>query len=327
MNELDWLLLAYELNKNGNNRILSLDEVMTNNLNHEHKVSWIHLNATHAQSEEWLKANSRLDPIVVEALLAEETRPRISETEHGVVIILRGVNLNNNAEPEDMVSIRLFINNQQIISVRKRRLKGVVAIENELLHGGGPKTSGEFLEKLIEHLILNMEPAVATMNKHIDDVEEVLPDAVDIKDREQLAALRRQATIFKRYLSPQKEVLEKLKNSNFPWLSKINKRNIHEDLEHLIRFIEDIDEIKERAQIVHDELRHSSSERLNRNMYIITVFSAIFLPLSFLTGLFGVNLAGIPKASDPWSFPIFTAFIILCTLIFILVFKKLKLIR
>lgn len=72
--------------------------------------------------------------------MAEETRPRITEIKDGMLVILRGVNLNENAEPEDMISIRMWIDEQRIITMRKRPLKAVNDIEKTLKDSTGPKT-------------------------------------------------------------------------------------------------------------------------------------------------------------------------------------------
>lgn len=73
------------------------------------RLAWAHLNANHADTAAWLASQiSNLDDIVIEALLAEETRPRFVPVNDGVLLTLRGVNLNANADPEDMVSIRML---------------------------------------------------------------------------------------------------------------------------------------------------------------------------------------------------------------------------
>ena len=88
---------------------------------------WVHLDRTHASAECWLRDTADLDPLAVEALLAEETRPRATSIREGLLVILRGVNLNVGADPEDMISIRIWIDATRIISLRARTL---MAIQN-----------------------------------------------------------------------------------------------------------------------------------------------------------------------------------------------------
>ena len=78
---------------------------------------WTHLDANHENIKDSIKKFSDLDPIIVDALIAAETRPRMLQSHEGLLLILRGVNLNEDSRPEDMVSIRLWIDNQQMMLI------------------------------------------------------------------------------------------------------------------------------------------------------------------------------------------------------------------
>jgi zinc transporter len=91
-----------------------------------------------------------------------------------------------------------------------------------------------------------------------------------------------------------------------------------------MRYVEDLDAVRERAQIVKDELSNILSDRINKNMYILSVIAAIFLPLGFLTGLLGVNVGGIPASDNPYGFYIVSGFLMLLVIIQIFLFKKLR---
>src|SRR5690606_33222554 len=70
---------------------------------------WIHLNGRHADTKKILRDDFGLEPLLAKSMLAEETRPRLEETEQGTLLILRGINHNPGPEPEDLVSIRLWL--------------------------------------------------------------------------------------------------------------------------------------------------------------------------------------------------------------------------
>jgi zinc transporter len=70
----------------------------------------------------------------------------------------------------------------------------------------------------------------------------------------------------------------------------------------LIRYLEDIDTIRERAQIVKDELSNILADKMNKNMYLLSIVAALFLPLGFFTGLLGINVGGMPGADNPSAF-------------------------
>jgi zinc transporter len=285
----------------------------------------VHLDINEASSKKWADAElTFLDPLTLDALFAEETRPRILEFDTDTLLILRGVNLNADAEPEDMVSIRLWIDSSKIISVRKRRLKAVTDLRERIEAGVGPHNAGDFITQLTSRLFERMEPVFTELDELLDDAEERVMEAADTKYRSQITDIRKQAIVFRRYIAPQRDVIAALRVSDMPWLSELHKRRLQESLDRVIRYIEDIDSIRERAQIVKDELTNALSDKMNKNLYLLSVIAAVFLPLGFLTGLLGINVGGVPGVDDPSAFWVFSGFLSVVVALQILLFKRWK---
>lgn len=288
-------------------------------------VSWVHLDANVPGCRDWLLENLKLpDELIIDALLADETRPRILSYDEGLMVILRGVNLNDNAHPEDMVSVRLWIYGSNIISVRLRRLKAVIDIKERLESGRGPKNTGDFLTTLITRLFERMEPVLRSLDDQLDTLEEQVMENPDAEDRQAITTLRKQAIVFKRYIAPQRDVIASLRNAEITWLDAGHKRKLMESLDRVTRYIEDLDATRERGQIIKDELGNALSDRMNRNLYMLSVIAAIFLPLGFLTGLLGINVGGIPGSDVAEAFFIFCAILTVVVIGQVYLFKRLK---
>ena len=285
-------------------------------------LAWIHLNYTDALARDWLLRSDLLDKPVAESLLDEETRPRVLHHGTGLLLTLRGVNLNPGAEPEDMVSIRLWIEEGRIISTRKRRLKSVKEIQSMLEAGEGPRSSGEFLATLLRLMTDNIGAVIEELEDRMAEVEEQIVEHHGAKAREILADLRRQAIALRRYLSPQREALSRLSTERVPWMLPDDHFRIRETADELIRHIEDLDAVRERAALAHEEFVNHASEQLNRRMFMLSVVTVIFLPLGFLTGLFGINVGGIPGAQSPWGFAAFCLGVVLAGAGIFLIFKR-----
>jgi zinc transporter len=320
MTDNEPVLSAYEFDGNGRGNPLQANS-RAEAVRSDKTVTWIHLDAAHVECRDWLHQNvSYLDQLILDALLAEETRPRVIENEQGLLIILRGVNLNENEEPEDMISIRLWIDQHRIISVRRRKLKAVVDIKNRLEHGNGPKDSAEFLVMLTTRLFQRMEPVLIELDQRTDDIEEKILDNPDADCRYEIVDIRKKAIMLRRYIAPQKDVISYLRICEMAWLDKLHRRQLQENLDRLARYVEDLDAIRERAQIVKDELSNALADRMNKNMYLLSIVAAVFLPLSFVTGLLGINVGGIPGVNNNAAFWIVSVvcagFIILLTVVF-----------
>jgi len=294
------LIFACILNGKGDSHSLTWDEI--NKWSSQQGPIWIHLDRTGTDSHHWLQEKSGLSPIVAEALLEEETRPRIMVLDDSLFLTLRGVNLNPGAEPDDMISIRLYIEADRVITVRHRPLMTIQDIRSSLGTNNGPKNPGEFLTVLVDRLVDRMAPVVHQLDEEIDEAEEQIIGQASYQLRSQLGILRRQVISFRRYISPQREVISQLHHTNFTWLTSTQRASIREVADHLIRYVEDLDAARDRMGVMQEELTNKLSEQMNKTMYILTVLAGIFLPITFVTGLLGINVGGIPGSENPWAF-------------------------
>ncbi len=318
------ILHAYSIDESGSGKAIPEESISAEVKSA--RLTWVHLDVNQPETKTWLESEATsLDDIVIEALLADETRPRIFQYGQGVMLILRGVNLNENADAEDMVSTRLWIESGRIISVRRRRLKAVTDIVDMLDNGKGPDSAGEFIAELCQRLFERMEPVFAELDDRLDEVEEQVMEKPEPAFRQAITEIRKKAILFRRYIAPQKEVVTILRSSELEWLDQHQRRRLQESLDRVVRYIEDIDTIRERAQIIKDELANSLSDQMNKNLYLISVIAAIFMPLGFLTGLLGINVGGIPGVENPAAFFIFCVILVVVVVFQIILFKRFKL--
>ena len=310
--ENDGLVYAFLLDGDGGGRILNWDEInsWTPNLG---KI-WIHLSYTSADAEKWLHEQSGLESFIVDALLSEETRPRSTVVGKGLLLNLRGVNLNPGADVEDMVSLRLWAEENRIISTRKRQLLSMSDLRDQLKKGCGPNTISHFIITINELLTSRIENAVDSIEDNISRLEELVSSTHDGSLRSQISAVRREAIILRRYLAPQREAVARLQVDNIGWFTEKDKRHVHECANSLIRIVEDLDSLRDRATVAQEELVNALSAQMNTRMYVLSIITAIFLPLSFFTGLLGINVGGTPGATYKWSFLI-VILLLLCVCI------------
>ncbi|MHA6288737.1 zinc transporter ZntB [Maricaulis sp. CAU 1757] len=317
------ILYSAAINGDGYGELLTADR--TSAIIRDDTLAWVHLDGRNPQTRAWIETElDYLDPLATDALLAEETRPRVVEFERGMLLILRGVNLNADAQPEDMISLRLWIDPHRIVSVQLRSLKAVTDIQERLAAGNGPRHPGEFVALLSARLFERMEPVMTELSTRLDDVEESVIDEPSPAVRQEIISLRKQAIVFRRHFAPQRDVITYLRTSELSWIDAVSRRRLQENHDRVTRYLEDLDAIRERAQIVKDELANTLADRMNKNLYMLSLVAAIFLPLGFLTGLLGINVGGIPGADLTSAFWIFLALLSLITMVQLAVFRWLK---
>lgn len=271
-------------------------------------VLWLHFDYTQPETQDWL-AHSDLDPLVCDALLTENTRPRVTPIGDSLLIALRGVNLNPGADPEDMVSIRLFASEHRIVSSRKRKLTSVSGLIEALQAGQGPVDVADFLVSLASRLVDRMGDVVEDIEETLSGLELELFDTPAKQMREELAEVRRETITLRRYFGPQRDALNQLQTERLPWFPVEQRLLLREVSDQLLRHIEDLDVIRERTTLAQEQLISQQSDLLNQRMYILSMISAVFLPLGFLTGLLGINVGGIPGSDNPYAFGLFLIFL------------------
>ncbi|MBT8043668.1 MAG: zinc transporter ZntB [Verrucomicrobiae bacterium] len=285
---------------------------------------WVHLDSNHIDTRAWLDEHIELDEHLVDALLDDETRPRAIRDEDAALVWLRGVNLNADSSPEDMVTLRVYADAKKIITMRGRKLMAATDVENLLKRTQKKVTSGSVLCSLIDHLLDRMAPVLESLDDTLDATEELVIEQGNADLRGEINLIRRQAILFRRYISPQRDAISQIRNLGCDWLNEIQHEQLIESHNHVQRYVEDLDAMRERAQIVKEELANILSERMNRNSFVLTVVAAIFLPISFLTGLLGINVAGIPGAENEAAFWIFSGILLVVVVLQIALFKKMK---
>jgi zinc transporter len=265
-------------------------------------VLWLHLDRTVLGAQQWLSESAGLDEFICDALLAEETRPRYTRLPEGLLVNLRGVNLNPGADTEDMVSVRLWIEEHRIISLRRYHVRSIEDIRRALLENYGPSGPGQFLVYLADRLTQHMVPVVEDLADAVGELEEQVAVSTDYHANPRLTEVRRIAIILRRYIAPQQELLRGLEREPIPWLTQDNRELLHETVDAITRCVEELTASRDRTAVVYDELYSRLAARMNRTMYLLTVVATILLPLSFITGLLGINVGGIPGADSPFGF-------------------------
>jgi zinc transporter len=313
MDHKDGLVNAYVLDGKGGGRTLDWNGVR--GWKRGDGVLWVHLQWDEPTAAEWVRRDSGLDPLVADALLAEDTRPRCVAYEDGIMVILRGVNMTPGAEPSDMVSVRIWLDKTRIISMRRASSLAVQDVADGLAIGKGPHDAGEFLVQLAQRLTDRVLPVEDQIGEALDDLEDALVADELESVGEKLAPIRRDTIALRRHLSPQRDALLRLYGDSERWLTAHQRARVRETADRVFRIVEEVDTMRERAAIIQDERRTRISERTEQNIYTLSVIATIILPLTFVTGLFGMNVGGIPGEDGAWAFYVVSGALILIGLL------------
>jgi zinc transporter len=291
----------YHYRLNGDKSALNLANHKVGDLP-EGQTLWQHIDLNDHSSVQWLEMHANLDPIVFNALTVAETRPRSFSHKNGLMIVLRGVNMNPGNDTEDMISIRLWIEESRIVTTRVRPVLSVSDIVHDLSESQGPQNIGDFLTSLVGKLADRIGDFVNIIEDELGDAEDSLDELEPNELRNTLGSLRRQIAKVRRYLAPQRDALDRLNSISTKLFAERDRQRLREESDRISRYLEDLDLARERCVVLQEAFLSQMAQQQNTRMYVLSIVAAIFLPLSFLTGLLGMNIGGLPGIENSQAF-------------------------
>jgi len=262
---------------------------------------WVHLDGREEEDLAWLDGRSEIPEVARRALVALETRPRTEPMPAGALVNLRGLGKTPEDDPDALVSIRLWAQKGRVVSVC---IRTPLALEPlcEAVKAGQVLDPGDLISRLATLITDELDPDVSDLGDLLDECEATLDEKSVYVMRRKVAAARSQAIGYRRFVSPQRQALERLNALEADWLDDDDRMHLREAADRCARMAEELEAIRERAALMHEQLTDLRAEQVDSRALMIAIVALIFLPLTFLTGLLGMNVKGIPYADQPWAF-------------------------
>lgn len=283
----------------GHAREISLDAFCAQT---EHApFSWIHADGWKEDARSVASRCDNMPAAALSALLAQETRPRCTLMAHGALINLRGLGAVEDPTGDALVSIRLWAEHARVISVSYRPLAAIEPVIERML-AGAIHDPGDLIAALAQQITEALDPEIAELGDNLDEIESTLSGAGAAEVRRRVSQIRATAIGYRRFIAPQRQALERLSAADAAWLEPDDRLHLQEAADRCARMAEELEAVRERSALAHEELTDLRAEQMNAQALIISIVALVFLPLTFLTGLLGMNVNGIPFAREPWAF-------------------------
>ena len=172
----------------------------------------------------------------------------------------------------------------------------------DIRNGFQPTSTVELLGCLIDHLADSFDRTIEAMVDDLDEIEDAVLAGSSADLRSQLGGLRRRAVNLRRRLVPQRQALARLLSQPPRWWSADDLHNLRESVDGFSSVAEDLGAMEDRAKVLQDELYAKLAEEGNRNLFRLSIVTLIFLPMTLVTGIFGMNVAGLPGSHDSHAF-------------------------
>ncbi len=291
-----------------------------NSWNTSNEPLWIHLDRTNTNSHRWLYENSGLDKVIVDALLKDEVRPRFSDLGNNqILMVVRGINLNDGGEPEHMISLRIWCDGKRLITLRHEPLMSSLEIRQSIEQGQGPKDIPDLLVKMFKLMEARIEPAVYELSNRLDTEEDHYLQHKELND-DLISDIDATASTLNRHLTAQRDAYARMRQSQVSWLLPL--ANYWRELYHaMVIYVDELSDLSNRCRNLKENKVQQLIGDTNRTMYLLSIIAGVFLPLSFVTGLLGINVGGMPGVSSDSAFWIVCILIVIVGVIEIVYFR------
>jgi len=282
--------------------ITSLSSKQQGDKDHPEDVAWIDLDVTNPDDQEWLESQSNLQQETIQLLARTAPSNRRETLPDGLFVSVYGINANQSTDRHEFVSLRLLLEPRRIITAHTEPVRGVQEFLQEIGSGNGPENPADFLATLALRIARRMEGIIAEISEKTDALEDrVLEDQHD-PPLEEMNALRRRVFHVRRHLANLKSLLDFIASDPSRYTDPSDIEALHGASSHVALYLETIEDTRQRTQLIFDQVQSQLSETMSRATYNLTIIATVFLPLGFLTGLLGINVAGIPEEHNPWGF-------------------------
>lgn len=239
---------------------------------------------------------------VIRYLTRAETRPAARVLSGGVALVLRGINFNESQDPVDMVSLRCFLEPNRLVTVRSRWLASVQETRKQIEEGESLGRPTDVLLAIVEKLTAKISRHIETLDSALGAFEVRAEGATRDLAKVDFSGLRRQIASVYRFIAPQRSALTTLVQIGEGRFSEDQLERIIELEDLTQRYAEDLELHRERASSLLEAQLNTLQAEQNRRSYALSLVAGLFLPATFVTGLFGMNVAGLPGTENPSSF-------------------------
>jgi zinc transporter len=266
------------------------------------RVLWLHFNANDAGARRWLAQSDLYPARAVHAITDRDTRCRMECDQDGILIVLNDLTFEDDTDPEEVSTLWAYATRKRLVTTRAHPLKSSDRLRSAARAGESERSGFALLARLLEFQLEALDALIDQAAREINHVEDqILSGRVSVQ-RQRLGKVRRQVAHLQRHFSPQRLAMSRA-------LQRPPSSVAAEDLERLrlagdalSSLIEGAAGLHERAKLLQEELASRIAEDTNRNLYVLTIFSAVVMPMNLIAGIFGMNVAGLPGTEHPASF-------------------------
>lgn len=326
MSEVDITVINYSGNLYTENKAKNVGEAISLVKTHE-GVSWVNIDGLHDEKYiEEICSFIGVHKLSMEDILSVGQRPKLEEYTDYLQATIKLLEHNNENDFIEYEQVSFILKKNVLVTFQEKTGDVFNGVRNRIKEGKGliRKRGGDYLlyallDLIVDHYFI----IVDSYSEKLEDLETELLDNPDKNSLNKLHRLRRETLLLRRTIYPMREMISKFEKLDEPIINSDIKVFIRDLYDHTIKVIENIDVLRDMSSGLIDLYMNSASYKMNEIMKVLTIMSAIFIPITFIAGLYGMNFVNMPELHQKNGYFIILG-VMLVVLIGMLIFLKRK---
>ncbi|MFW6377669.1 MAG: magnesium/cobalt transporter CorA [bacterium] len=302
---------------------ISLDKM---NLESDEFVKWYDIIGVHnAKIIEDINNRIRLHPLILEDIMNTNQRTKMETYGECLFTVLKMLRYEKGDEEIDIEQVSFVNGYNYLISFQEEEGDVFEYVRNRIRHGKGKirkMNSDYLLYSLIDAIVDNYFVIMESIDEEINSLEERMITGINKDDLEEIHRIKTQILILHRSVLPLRSEINSLLKNEVKELPDDILFYFRDIYDHLIRIIEQIDSHRETMNNLLDVYLSLNSNKMNEVMKILTVIATIFMPLTFIAGIYGMNFKYMPELEWQWSYPVVMIVMVVLVVIMLIFFKR-----
>ncbi|BCB03153.1 magnesium/cobalt transporter CorA [Bacillus sp. KH172YL63] len=259
------------------------------------KWYWVDFSEPSSKDIRLLKLYFRFHPLAIEDCLDDfSQRPKLDFYDQYIFVLLHGINKQNLESYE----VNMFVNGRFIVTFHKEPVKELDQLWSEMEERGGELSPFKIMHGIVDRLVDEYFPLVYKIEDRLNRMEDNTHDEADRNLMDELFDIRHDMSRLRRTLVPMRDLLYRISNSGKLNSLKEEQLYFNDVYDHLIKLVEMLESYREFSSDIRDNYLSINSDKMNNIMMTLTVITTIFMPLTFIAGLYGMNFVYMPELDE-----------------------------
>jgi len=269
-------------------------------------VTWINIDGIHqVDIIEKLGSYFGLHPLLLEDILNTEQRPKMEDFGDYIFFVLKMLYLGDDKEDMEAEQVSLILGSNFVISFQEREGDVFAPVRDRIRkHKGRIRKAGSdylayaLLDAIVDNYFLILE----NVGEKIEDTEQRLAIKPDPETLMSIRELKKEMIFLRKSIWPLREVINGLDRSESPLIHESTNAYLRDVYDHTIQIIDTVESFRDMISGMLDIYLSSLSNKMNEVMKVLTIFASIFIPLTFIAGLYGMNFRFMPELEWQWGY-------------------------